>query len=308
MRSLDSRQARQAFTLIELLVVIAIIAILIALLVPAVQKVREASARSQCANNLKQMSLAVLAFNDVYKALPTSRRDNNYTWYIEILPFVDQTPLQAQWTMNSGNFYTQNTTARMTTLPLFFCPSRRPMMTSKIPEPEQGGTLTADGALADYACNVGTSGSDYWWNTPTNGTGAANTPNDGPFRLDNNWSGIGGPTYVGGVKIAQISDGMSNTLMLGEKHAQAAHFGDYNYSDGPAYNGDSGHSSRGAGPGRTIARGPTDTVTDRFGSWHPSICQFALCDGTVRPLPVSIDSTVLGYLANKADGQSVTLP
>lgn len=300
------KKARHAFTLIELLVVIAIIAILIALLVPAVQKVREAAARSQCSNNLKQMGLAALAYHDAMKQLPPSRRDNNYTWYVLILPFVEQSQLQQQWTMNSGNFYTQNATARMTALPLFFCPSRRGPMTSTIPEPQQGGTLTADGALADYACNVGTTGSDYWWTTNDDGT--ANTPNDGPFRMDNNWSIVKSPTFVGGVKIAHIIDGMSNTLMLGEKHVQRARFGDYNYGDGPAYNGDSGHSSRGAGSTRLLAKGENDTVTGRFGSWHAGICQFVLCDGTVRGIPVSINGTTLGYLANMRDGQAVTLP
>ena len=208
--------------------------------------------------------------------------------------------------MTSGNFYQQNATARMTALTLFFCPSRRGLMTSTVPEPQQGGSLTADGALADYACNVGTTGSDYWWTTNDDGT--ANTPNDGPFRLDNNWSNVPSPSYIGGVKIAQITDGMSNTLMLGEKHVQRIHFGDYNYSDGPAYNGDSGHSNRGAGPTRLLAKGENDTVTNRFGSWHSGICLFVLCDGTVKTLPVNIDGTTLGYLANKADGQTFTMP
>jgi len=247
-----ARQAHRAFTLIELLVVIAIIAILIALLVPAVQKVREAAARSQCGNNLKQMGLACLSYHDTYKRFPTSRRDNNYTWYVQILPFIDQAHLQQQWTMNSGNFYNQNATARMTALPVFFCPSRRGLMTSTIEEPQQGGSLLAHGALADYACNVGTTGSDYWWQINDDLT--ANTPNDGPFRMDNNWSNVGTPQFVGGNKIAHVTDGLSNTFMFGEKHVQLGKFGDYNVGDGPAYNGDSGHSNRGAGPTRAGCR------------------------------------------------------
>jgi prepilin-type N-terminal cleavage/methylation domain-containing protein len=86
---------RQGFTLIELLVVIAIIAILIALLVPAVQKVREAAARTQSTNNLKQMGLACHGFHDTYKQLPRNggNVDGKGSWMNSILPFIEQTPV-----------------------------------------------------------------------------------------------------------------------------------------------------------------------------------------------------------------------
>src|SRR5256885_6189643 len=97
--TLSKRKTRAGFTLIELLVVIALIAILIGLLVPAVQKVRDAAARTQCTNNLKQLGLAVQAFNDTYKKLPPvsyatgSKPPGPYngSLHFSILPFLEQT-------------------------------------------------------------------------------------------------------------------------------------------------------------------------------------------------------------------------
>src|SRR5690349_2559350 len=131
------RRRRTAFTLIELLVVIAIIAILIALLVPAVQKAREAAARTQCTNNLKQIGLAMHSYHDTYKRLPPGYVDGNtnpnstpdndvgpgWGWAAFLLPYMEQGPLYNQINFGVTVGVGVNAQASQQPIALFLCPS-----------------------------------------------------------------------------------------------------------------------------------------------------------------------------------------
>ena len=117
---------------------------------------------------------------------------------------------------------------------------------------------------------------------------------DGAFQLGS----------IGPVSFKDITDGLSNTLLIGEKHVPLGKFG-VGWWDNSTYNGDYYHScTRTAGPDYPLAA----TITDpgwKFGSYHPGICQFAFCDGRVVPLPVLTDPTTLGLLAKRNDGQVI---
>jgi prepilin-type N-terminal cleavage/methylation domain-containing protein/prepilin-type processing-associated H-X9-DG protein len=295
------RRERTGFTLIELLVVIAIIAILIALLVPAVQKVREAAARSQCENNLKQLALGMHNFHDFYQVLPycrTGGHSQDNTWAVIILPFIEQGPLYTNWfTFAFGNLdgpdivsvipaisindLRFNKAIRTASAPLnnlvpaYFCPSRRAPQYCEAP---MGSNL--GGACSDYAA-----------------VGGDNNLNDGAFHIND--------LYGTGVKLTQITDGTSGTLLMGEKHLQLADLGQGTY-DGCIYSASpSGLSFRQAGTAHPLALGPEDAQNGQFGSWHTGVVNFAFCDGHVAGLTTSISGSTLGFLATRASGDTV---
>jgi prepilin-type N-terminal cleavage/methylation domain-containing protein/prepilin-type processing-associated H-X9-DG protein len=206
---------RRGFTLIELLVVIAIIAVLIALLLPAVQAAREAARRSQCVNNLKQLTLAVQNYIDVQGAVPptgantqanTAFQMGNMGMKPRLLPYLEQTP-----TYNSINFTFDaepsatgpnagcHDTIQTTQINTFLCPSD-----GNVP----GGTLTFKNgsgakqrAYTSYPNNLGT----YWRHNGGKFDGPAHRMNE---ATPNNHGGI--------VPLSMISDGLSNTVIFSE--------------------------------------------------------------------------------------------
>jgi prepilin-type N-terminal cleavage/methylation domain-containing protein/prepilin-type processing-associated H-X9-DG protein len=313
---------RIGFTLIELLVVIAIIAILIGLLLPAVQKVREAAARSQCQNNLKQMALGFHNYHDTYQNFPPSRISNQYaTWAVFILPFIEQQQLFNQWDL-SRTYYAQpgGNAVRQAKIKIYFCPSRRGPGISN-PGVDRTGGNDRPGAGADYAICGGTRVGYGGELDGFNGAGNAPTAADGVIICADGVVISGGRAqrWDSRTRMASITDGTSNTFLMGERHVPI----DLMHSqtgDGSIFNGD-WHRTLGrvasngtaASPNfrYNLAQSPYDKNggTERwqriFGSYHPGLCQFAYCDGSVRGLKNSTDPVILGRLAARSDGQVI---
>ncbi len=157
-------RGRHGFTLIELLVVMSVISVLIGLLLPAVQQARESASRISCANNLKQIALAFHHYHLDYAMLPPTRvSDQGATWAVLILPYLEQNNLYKQWDL-SRTYYQQTDLARLTTVPIYFCPSRRsastspPSLSGDVPSNGPASAPHVPGALADYAVSVGLQG------------------------------------------------------------------------------------------------------------------------------------------------------
>jgi prepilin-type N-terminal cleavage/methylation domain-containing protein/prepilin-type processing-associated H-X9-DG protein len=350
MRLFFSRgRGRRAFTLIELLVVIAIIAILIGLLVPAVQKVRESAARMVCSNNLKQLALACHNYHDAKGQMPYGRKFDNwdtYTWSELVLPYIEHgTVYQGYAFMNVvawqqfypgsngpiGNNAAQRQ-ARHAVIPEFLCPA-------------DGGPNTNEIGTTDYGMVRGNyracTGSGDMYGTRTDAT-------TGPFGVgvfgvvpfqttdpDGKIFNTTGPRTAG-VKLTAITDGTSNTVLLGEALSPETSAG-WGGPIGSILYGNMGGglftttiSPNSSAPDRPIGPCPKDQGIASYqapclslggNAWwtrsavgafvgarskHEGGVNVALADGSVRFVSDSIDLVTWRALGTRANGEVIT--
>jgi prepilin-type N-terminal cleavage/methylation domain-containing protein/prepilin-type processing-associated H-X9-DG protein len=327
---------RRGFTLIELLVVIAIIAILIGLLVPAVQKVRAAAARIQCDNNLHQIGIALHSYHDtvghfpagsIYKQGPTGTVDYYDTWTITILPFIEQDNLFKLWNPLLPNAVAGNAnmdTLRQSLVKVYTCPADPTMLVPAKPESGPGGNSGLPIPLCmpgNYRCVAGADWGGTDWGSDQNGP---NENWDDATQVAN-WlmknhpedrgvmhgcpAGIAGPE-----RFADITDGTSNTLMVGEyatkSHLSRRTYWAYAYT---SYN----ESVASFAQSRTLIPdfdlcsntppGGTNQCKRSWGSFHPAnMINFVFADGSVHGISTSVDvNFVFPSLATVAGGEVV---
>jgi prepilin-type N-terminal cleavage/methylation domain-containing protein/prepilin-type processing-associated H-X9-DG protein len=309
MLSLPRSQRPRGFTLIELLVVIAIIAILIGLLLPAVQKVREAAARMSCSNNLKQLGIAVHSYHDANSHFPSngpqatySMGGANWSWLAAILPYVEQGNLYQQLGIPNSALNSQAGLAQP--IKTFLCPSDT--ASNGLPR-----TNTADiGGTVGNTNYKGVCGDNWGWGTynigGSNGGNGLDAGNGIFYRSD----GVSGTGGHGPLTMVAITDGTSNTFLVGEDIPSMNQWCAWPYANAATgtcaiplnsgtQNGQPGYNNTGDWPDLYSFR----SRHNGFGG-----ANFAFADGGVQFITNGINSTVYKALSTYAGGEVASRP
>jgi prepilin-type N-terminal cleavage/methylation domain-containing protein/prepilin-type processing-associated H-X9-DG protein len=296
LKTTGPRLSRQSgLTLLELLIVLAIIAVAITILLPAVHRVREGAHRIQCANHLRQIGLAFQLHHDVLGSFPTAGTHWNTPptylggapatgglqgagWGFQILPY-----LEGGNTWTGGGATTDNDRQRVavgTINPIFFCPSRRAPMTFTFADHyiSRGPGDAVTHALCDYASN----------------------------NLDDDSGVVRANGFGPAVRITDVTDGTSTTLLVGEKRLNLYYLGQLRLDDNEGYTcGNDWDTMRNANypPARDSNEPSGERGFAQFGSSHPSGMNFVFADGSVHHISFTINPSVLSRLGARADGQ-----
>lgn len=289
------RVAARGFTLIELLVVIAIIAVLVALLLPAVQNAREAARRSQCQNNLKQIGLALHNYHDTNQCFPpgwigvtANQPDvnglNGWGWASKLLHRMEQPALYHAINFKLSVTNVANSSNLVHPLPMFRCPSDSSPDTWVLNTPS--GAPLATLATSNYVGNFGTDGLDACLS----------------FSPGATCKGDGVMMHNFSIRLAEIIDGASSTLMIGERKTRS----DLDWHStwvGVVAGGDESFQ-RVLAVTDHVPNSPAAHVDD-FSSHHATGGYFVLGDGRVRMITSNIDENVYKKLATRSGREPV---
>lgn len=319
---------RKAFTLVELLVVIAIIGILIALLLPAVQAAREASRRSACQNNMKQVCLAAQNYVSAKKRFPASSYDPKilsasnpsplpYSFRAYLLPYHEDTALHSLINFKLHWIDPANLQAYLTPLPVYKCPSRNPT------ELVWGGDSPVTGALVEsplaahyYAIMGGNIGCST--NTRTTampyvytvlGGCSGSQSQTGPY-------GINGIMYpMSQTRVGEITDGLSKTFLIGEAAWDIYAIRAWICGSGASTGANWGWAARNiTNPINSVRAGATDWSASilinqsSLGSQHFGGATIGNADGSVHFVSENADLNVLRAFASRANGETYPEP